>query len=223
MIAGKFPEASMGAKSLLLIAGIAVATLLYLVYLAATFEAPEGTTTVVIPPPALQPVEPETRQPAPSQPTPSRTETPAAEPAQNVSAVDPETTAPGAAVEPPPEAAPEAEVVQLPGLNESDGFIRERLQRFANGAALLGMLADEQLVRRFVVLVDNVSRGNLPQNNLPYQTFSSDLPVRSIDDNLFEMTEAGYRRFDRVITTLDAVDVDQAMALYRLAAPTGRP
>ena len=39
-----------------IIAGIAIVTLLYLVYLAMTFEAPSGTTTVVIPPPAIQPV-----------------------------------------------------------------------------------------------------------------------------------------------------------------------
>ena len=38
------------------VAAIAVFTLLYLVYLAATFEAPTGTTTVIVPATAAQSV-----------------------------------------------------------------------------------------------------------------------------------------------------------------------
>ena len=49
----------MSKSGLMVIAGVAVVTLLALVYFAATFEAPQGTTTVAIAPPALQPVEPE--------------------------------------------------------------------------------------------------------------------------------------------------------------------
>lgn len=65
----------MGAKSILVIAGIAVVTLLYLVYLGATYEPPEGTTTVIIPPPEPQPLRPE---PEPSRPSPPQTSRPQA-------------------------------------------------------------------------------------------------------------------------------------------------
>ena len=44
----------MSKLGLWVIAGVAMFTLGYLVYLAATFEAPEGTATVVIQPPALR-------------------------------------------------------------------------------------------------------------------------------------------------------------------------
>ena len=44
----------MSKSGLWIIAGVAMFTFGYLVYLAATFEAPEGTTTVVIQPPALR-------------------------------------------------------------------------------------------------------------------------------------------------------------------------
>ncbi len=201
----------MGAKSFLVMALIAVATLLYLVYLGATYEPPEGTTTIVIPPPELQPVQAEPEPPQPIQRDPAPTRPPeTASPAPELPEPEP------AAVEEPVETiAP----VELPSLNSSDGFITRGLQQVSNGAALLSHLADEQLIRRVVALVDNLSRNNLPQNNLPYRDVQGEFPVRAIDDNLFELDEAGFRRFDQVIDTLVAVDTGQAMALYRLARP----
>jgi len=207
----------MGAKSILVVAGVAVATLLYLVYLGATYEPPEGTTTIVVPPP--QPVQPE--RPAPVQRAPVAVEP---EP-EEAEVVEPEPAEPEQAVtvsEPEPELVEEVietEIVQLPSLGQSDSFIGERLQQLANGAALLSYLVDEQMVRRFVVLVDNISQGNLPQTNLPYRKVQGDFPVRTIDDNLFELDEAGFRRFDQVVDTIVAVDIEQSMVLYRLASP----
>ena len=213
----------MGAKSILVIAGVAIATLLYLVYLGATYEPPQGTTTIVVPPPAPQPVQSEPERPAPIQRTPVEVEP---EPVESVEEPEPELIEPEetvAVVEPEPlepeEEVVEAEVVQLPALGQSDSFISERLQQLANGAALLSYLVDEQMVRRFVVLVDNISQGNLPQTNLPYRNVEGDFPVRTIDDNLFELDEAGFRRFDSVVNAIIAVDTEQAMMLYRLASP----
>ena len=46
----------MSKLGLWVVAAIAVFTLLYLVYLAATFEAPTGTTTVIVPATTLKPL-----------------------------------------------------------------------------------------------------------------------------------------------------------------------
>ncbi len=214
----------MGAKSILVVAGVAVATLMYLVYLGATYEPPQGTTTVVVPSPAPQPVRSEPERPAQVQRTPVTDETEpeelvevaaSAEEENAVAIIEPEPDV----VEEPVEEPVEFEVVQLPALGESDSFIGERLQQLADGAALLGYLVDEQLVRRFVVLVDNISQGNLPQTNLPYRDVAGDFRVRTIDDNLFELDEAGFRRFDQVVNAIVAIDTDQAMMLYRLTSP----
>jgi hypothetical protein len=125
-----------------------------------------------------------------------------------------------AAVEEPAAAPdPEPVAVELPSLNASDPFVITRLQQIGNGVALLQHLADVQLVRRFVVLVDNVSRGDLPQSNLVYRSVPGDFPVRTLDDNLFQMDEAGYRRFDQAVNAFIALDTDQALSLYRLASP----
>ncbi len=216
----------MGAKSILVVAGVAIATLLYLVYLGATYEPPQGTTTIVVPPPAPQPVQPELERPpaiqrstAITEPEPENLEdadTPeSAEPEIVVADTEPEREI---VTEPAAELV-EAEVVQLPALGESDSFIRERLQQIAEGAALLSYLVDDQMVRGFVILVDNISQGNLPQTNLPYRAVEGEFPVRTVDNNLFELDEAGFRRFDRVVNALVDIDTDQAMMLYRLASP----
>lgn len=214
----------MGAKSFLLIAVFAMSTLLYLVYLGATYEPPEGTTTIVIPPPESQRVqaEPETsqpiqRQPAGPQPAAPAVETPAAgEPEQQAAAPGPPDEV---VAEPVTEAEVEPAPVELPSLNASDAFIAEQVQQLADGAALLRQVTDEQLIRRTVVLVDNLSRNQLPQNNLPYRNVPGEFPVRNLDDNLFQLDPAGYRRFDQAVNALVAIDTEQAMNLYRLARP----
>ncbi len=109
--------------------------------------------------------------------------------------------------------------VALPSLNESDAFVREQLQNLRNGAALLGLLADGELIRKFVVFVDNVSREEFPQTDLPYRPIGVAMPVRELDQNLFLMEADSHERFDAFIDAMVAVDVEQAHALYRLLRP----
>lgn len=212
----------MSKSGLWAIAGIAVFTLLYLVYLAATFEAPAGTTTVIVPArtelpvaepaPTIRPSLPQTRlQPVPEPPAPA-----AAEPIIEPAPVEVEQAEPVVNVA---SDDPTEEVIQLPSLNNSDEFVFEGLRAFQDSAALIRLLANEQLVRRFVVLVDNISRGEFPQTGLPYRPMPQEMPVRSIDDNLFVMDESAFSRFDQLIDTFVSVDTGQAMSLYRLLSP----
>jgi hypothetical protein len=198
------------------IAGIAVSTLLYLVYTALTFEAPAGTTTVIISPPGSQPI---VAEPPPSalpaiqlQPEPEPPPVAAAEPvvaALPVEVVEPE----------PVNEEPDSPVVQLPSLNDSDGFVFEGLRAFQNGVAVIRLLASDQLVRKFVVLMDNISRGEYPQTGLPYRGMGQEMPVQNIDENLFVMDASAHARFDQIIDTFVALDTDQAVSLYRVLSP----
>ena len=197
------------------IAGIAVSTLLYLVYTAFTFEAPAGTTTVVIAPPGLQPIVeapppsnlPEIQlQPAPAPPIA------ASEPV--VEALPVEVVAPAPVLE-----EPDSPVVQLPSLNDSDSFVFEGLRAFSNGVAVIRLLASDQLVRKFVVLVENISRGEYPQSGLPYRGIEQEMPVQNIDENLFVMDASAHGRFDQIVDIFVALDTDQALTLYRSLSP----
>ena len=201
-----------------IVAGVAIVSLIALVWLSVSFDEPTGTTSrmIEIPAPVATELEPE---PAPT----PRVISPPARPA--VTAVDPaeepepvvEVPAQPAA-EPEP-AAPEEPEVVLPSLNDSDGFVRGRLRALRNGAAMLRLVADDQLIRNFVVFVENVGRHEFPQTDLPFRPVGVEMPVRELDQNLFLMEEDAYLRFDGFIDAMVAVDTEQAYALYRLLRP----
>lgn len=195
----------MANKSLAIIAAIAVIGLLFLVYLAATFETPEGTRTVAI------------EAPVPIAPAPVERVI-APEPiAQTV--IDPAPAVVQTLIEVPPEPALIEEVVELPTLNMSDAFVLARLGALETGARLLELLSSEELIRRFVVFVENVSQGSLPQLEYPVRRLQQPMAVREVDENLYEMQTVSYQRYTPLIDALTAVNPEQALAIYRTLKP----
>ena len=190
---------AMANKSLTIIAAISVIGLLFLVYLAATFESPQGTSTVVVEPPVPRAPEPIQRAPAPTVAETTEVQAPVT--------TEPEPQIP---IEPMPE---------LPSLNESDAFVQEQLATIETGVSLLRFLATEDLIRKFVVFTDNAAQGNLPQLEYPVQRITESMAIEALDDNLFVMEPSSYSRFDAVIDTFVAVDVDRGMFLYRMMLP----
>ena len=189
----------MANKSLTIIAAISVIGLLFLVYLAATFESPDRTSTV------------ELEQPIPRAPDPiERAPAPTPEPAQEVEVADQVAAEPELPVEPMP---------VLPSLNESDSFVMPRLAALETGESLMRVLASEDLIRKFVVFTDNVAGGNLPQMEYPVQRMTEEMAVTALDNNLYVMEPSSYKRFDEVIDTFVALDVDQGLALFRMTGP----
>jgi hypothetical protein len=219
----------MSKSGLYAIAAVAILTLLSLVYFAFTFEAPQGTTTVLIEPPAPT-IEPPESAERPSQGQQSPTALPQIR-------IQPEADSPPivAAVAEVVEIAPsprevevvaeesivedEPNVVQLPTLNNSDTFIFEGLRAMQNGASVLRLLAQDQIVRKFVVFVENISRGEFPQTGLPYRALGEEMPVRNIDENFFVMEDSAHARFDEIVQTFVSLDTDAAVTLYRVLSP----
>jgi hypothetical protein len=219
----------MSKSGLWAIVGIAVFTLLGLVYLALTWEAPQGTTTVVLPTPTetAPPAQPTSSSSGSSTSSNNNTQTlpqiriQPQQPAPAIAEQEAEVAPPPVEVEAEqPEVVAETEnEVELPSLNNSDSFVLDNLRMLENGAALVQRLNPQQLIRSFVVLVENVSRDTFPQTGLPYQSMTEEMAVRNIDENLFVMDDSAHRRFDAVIDTFAAVDTDAAMAVYRLLSP----
>ena len=212
---------------LFVIAGVAVVTLLGLVFIAATFEAPEGGTTTVVLAPPVQPTVTESNTPArgtsPSNNSilPEIRIQPQTEPAV-AAASDPIVERPPVEVtieDPVIEEAPESTTIQLPALNASDVFVFNELSGIPNGPAVIRLLAQDQIVRKFVVFVENVSRGEYPQTGVPYKPLGVEMPVRNIDDNLFVMEASAHERFNEIVDTFTSLDTDAAYALYRLLSP----
>ena len=219
----------------LVIAAVAILTLLSLVYFALTIDSPEGTTTLVIEPPVsviensptLAPNRPTATQP--NSPLPQIRLQPQQEPA-SVAVTEPEIASlpeEVELVEPEPEVQPALEssddedinLVELPSLTDSDSFVFESLRTLQNGMALIELLADDQVVRKFVVFVENISRGEFPQTGLPYKALGQEMPVSEIDDNLFVMEQVAHSRFDQVVEVFVETDTEAASSIYRMFSP----
>ena len=217
-------------SGLFVIAAVAILTLLSLVYFALTIDSPEGTTTLVIEPPVsvVENSPAPSPSPAPStqpnSPLPQIRLQPQREPA-SVALSEPEIATLPEEVE-QVELAPEPElnedetnVIELPTLTDSDPFVFETLQTLQNGMALVNALAEDQIVRKFVVFVENISRGEFPQTGLPYKGLGQEMPVSEIDDNLFVMDQVAHSRFDQVVSTFVETDTDSAVIIYQMLSP----
>jgi len=217
-------------SGLFVIAAVAILTLLSLVYFALTVDSPEGTTTLVIEPPVsvVENSPAPSPSPAPStqpnSPLPQIRLQPQQEPA-SVALSEPEIATLPEEVQ-QVELAPEPEfnedetnVIELPTLTDSDPFVFETLQTLQNGMALVNALAEDQIVRKFVVFVENISRGEFPQTGLPYKGLGQEMPVSEIDDNLFVMDQVAHSRFDQVVSTFVETDTDSAVIIYHMLSP----
>tara|TARA_Y100001970_G_scaffold266778_1_gene355881 strand:- start:4459 stop:5376 length:918 start_codon:yes stop_codon:yes gene_type:complete len=217
-------------SGLFVIAAVAILTLLSLVYFALTVDSPEGTTTLVIEPPVSVVENSPAPSPSPAlstqpnSPLPQIRLQPQQEPA-SVAVSEPEIATLPEEVE-QVELAPEPElnedetnVIELPTLTDSDPFVFETLQTLKNGMVLVDALAEDQIVRKFVVFVENISRGEFPQTGLPYKGLGQEMPVSEIDDNLFVMDQVAHSRFDQVVSTFVETDTDSAVAIYQMLLP----
>ena len=136
---------------------------------------------------------------------------PVVEPAPVVAAPPPPTPAP------PPVTAP-VEDVPLPALDESDGLLRNLVAALTSHPAFAAWLIPDQLIRTFVLVVENVADGNNPAARLtplrPTQRFSArgEAPQLAVDPASF----ARYNTHAEIVASINPVG---AAELYRKLSP----
>ena len=132
---------------------------------------------------------------------------PVAEPEPIVEAPAPPPPAPPAPVEEP------AELV-LPSLEESDALVRDLVAALTSHPAFAAWLIPDELIRTFVVIVENVADGNNPAAHLtplrPTQRFrtTGEPPQLGIDP-------ASYARYNTHAEIVASIDPAGAAELYR--------
>jgi len=94
----------------------------------------------------------------------------------------------------------------LPGLNDSDRFVQVELGELDNANAVLRQLASAQIIRKFVVLVDGMSRGDIPDRDLPVSALQTEMTVNEQGENLFLLDPVSYNRFNLLVNTFAAID-----------------
>ena len=134
--------------------------------------------------------------------------TPATEPAVDASTVTEGSTAENPAPVPVP----------LPTLGDSDALVRDLVSALTPHSAFAAWLIPDQLIRLFVVVVENVADGNNPAARLtplrPTQRFqTSDDPSQPVID---PASHARYNTHAEIVASIDPVG---AAALYRKLYP----
>lgn len=103
--------------------------------------------------------------------------------------------------------------LNLPPLNDSDNFIREYLKKKLNSPSFTSWLNQNDLIRRFVAVVDNIANGENPSENLkflapkkPFQTLKEYDQVIADPQN--------YSRFDAMVNIFHNLETVTLISLY---------
>lgn len=120
---------------------------------------------------------------------------------------------------------PVIEVEPLPALNESDSSILAALQQL-RGEGLLQLLVPQEVLRKFVLAVNNVAEGKVIHEYRPVasppppfiaETFSVMVEGTAVDQE--RVAPSNFQRYEPYVTTLALIDSDAAVAVYRRFYP----
>lgn len=127
----------------------------------------------------------------------------------------PEPTPPPRYEEPPPPPPPP---LILPELAESDEFVRQLVAGLSSHPRLTGWLMNEGLVRRFVVVVDNVARGDSPKRHVRFLEPENPFGVEEAAGRTV-ISEESRRRYDVLAAAVGSLDTTGSVRLYRDLSP----
>lgn len=120
---------------------------------------------------------------------------------------------------------PVVEVEPLPLLNDSDSNVLAALQQL-RGEGLLQLLVPEEVLRKFVLAVNNVAEGKVIHEYRPVisppppfisDTFSVMVEGTAVDQE--RVSASNFQRYEPYVTTLALIDSDAAVAVYRRFYP----
>ena len=120
--------------------------------------------------------------------------------------------------EPEPEPEPEPPPFELPLLSDSDAVIRELLSALSTHPVFASWLITDDLIRRLVVVVENVANGNNPAQHVPFMQPSSRFAIDDTEPAL-RISPASYARYDSLAATVASLDVNGTAQLYRQLLP----
>ncbi len=128
-----------------------------------------------------------------------------------------EAPAPQPLAEPEP-AVVEPEPVEVPELEDSDPFVGAVVGGLSSHPGLAAWLTGERMIRRFVVVVDNVANGRNPAQHLPFMRPGRRFSTTGEAPDT-RIASASYRRYAVHAEIIDSLDADGVGALYGLLEP----
>lgn len=122
-----------------------------------------------------------------------------------------------------PEAPEPAEVVQpqvepIPALAESDEYVKEKTLEVANGMKIDPILVEKDIVRHFVVFVDNLAQGELARKVSPLKAPNSQFTVSDVTNKTY-LNPDSYHRYDLYADFVSNLDEQQLAITYKQLTP----
>ena len=187
-----------------IIIALVIAGLGIIGYLAYTFMQDDPKSTVV-----SQPVEIPVAKPEP---------TPVPEPVEpEVEEVVEEVVVP----EPTPEIVqePEKPAFILPRLDDSDGLIRDGVVTLTRHEGINSWVRPGELVRKFVVLVDNAANGSIAREAATVLAPDEPFVAKQLSEKVYLMDDVSYSRYNRITDVFVSLDARRAAEFYELLEP----
>ena len=107
----------------------------------------------------------------------------------------------------------------LPDLDNSDPIVRKIAPSVTGHSAFALWLVPDELIRKFTLVIDNMSRGDLTRKHLKHFVPKQPFKVRELADGVYMMDPASYRRFGLFVDTFDSLDPRITIALYLKLQP----
>ena len=112
----------------------------------------------------------------------------------------------------------EAQVEPLPTLSNSDGYVHKKTVEIADGMKIEPLLVEKDLVRHFVVFVDNLAQGELARKVSPLKAPDRIFTVSDITNKTY-LNPDSYHRYDLYANFVANLDEQQLAATYKELTP----
>ena len=186
----------------IVVVGVLLAVVIFFMVSGGGEEPATVAETVEIPAPAPQP-EPEPEPIVEPEPEPEPEPQPEPEPEPVVTEPEPE---------------PEPSFV-LPLLEDSDQLVRDGVVSLTRHEGINMWLGTSNLIRKAVVVADNVSNGSIPRQPLAFLMPEDPFLVQQISEDVYEIDAASYRRYNRMTDIFVSIDSRRAAEFYGLTQP----
>lgn len=111
-----------------------------------------------------------------------------------------------------------AHQTSLPGLDNSDAEFRHALLGLDATTLMADLLIDEELIRKFVVVVDNMAEGRIPRKHSLLKLPQAKFKAHEAEGGIW-LDSLNFGRYDPYVSLLTSLDVERSVQLYQRYYP----
>lgn len=110
------------------------------------------------------------------------------------------------------------ELGEVPQLGASDAWLREVVRQVSSHPQLAEWLLTEEIIRKFVAVIDNLAEGKSPSSHLTFMKPDGGFRTQQREGRYF-VDPASYQRYDLLAETVSSLDTQGTAELYRAVQP----